>query len=45
MHCVAAFIGGVAAQEVIKVISGQFLQVENCTILNMATMSSVPFDA
>lgn len=45
IHCVAAFIGGVAAQEVIKVITGQFVPVDNCTIFNMANMTSVTFAA
>lgn len=44
-HCVAAFIGGIAAQEVIKLVTGQFVPLSDSLIFNMANMISVTFRA
>lgn len=44
-HCVAAFVGGMAAQEAIKVMTGQFVPIEDCLVFNMANMTSVTFSA
>lgn len=41
IHSVAAFIGGIAAQEVIKIITHQFVPLNNTFIYNAATSSSV----
>ena len=34
LHTVSAFMGGVAAQEVIKVVTGQFVPIDNTFIYN-----------
>lgn len=44
-HSVAAFIGGVAAQEVTKLATGQFVPLHDTLIVNMANMTSVTFRA
>lgn len=44
-HCVAAFIGGVAAQEIIKIVTGQFVPIADSIVFNMANMTSVTFEA
>lgn len=44
-HSVAAFIGGVAAQEVTKLATGQFSPLHDTLIVNMANMTSVSFRA
>lgn len=41
IHSVAAFVGGVAAQEVIKIITHQFVPLNNTLIYNAATSSTV----
>ena len=41
IHSVAAFMGGVAAQEVIKLITRQFVPVNNTYIYNAMKQSSV----
>ena len=41
IHAVAAFIGGVAAQEVIKVITHQFVPLNNTLIYNATTSTTV----
>ena len=41
LHSVAAFVGGVAAQEVIKLITRQFVPLNNTWIYNAATSTSV----
>jgi len=41
---VAALIGGVAAQEVIKVITGQFVPLNNTFIYNAIKQTSVSLD-
>lgn len=44
-HSVAAFIGGVAAQEVTKLATSQFSPLHDTLIINMANMTSVTFRA
>ena len=34
LHCTAAFIGGVAAQEIVKIITHQYIPLNNCYIFN-----------
>lgn len=41
VHAVAAFIGGVAAQEVIKLITHQFIPLNNTLIYNSITSTTV----
>ena len=41
VHSVAAFVGGVAAQEVIKIITHQFVPLNNTWIYNAATSSTL----
>ena len=41
LHSVAAFMGGVAAQEVIKLITRQFVPVNNTYVYNAMKQSSV----
>ena len=41
LHSVAAFMGGVGAQEVIKLITRQFVPVNNTYIYNAMKQSSV----
>lgn len=41
VHSVAAFIGGVASQEVIKVITRQYVPINNTYIYNAATSTSI----
>lgn len=41
MHSIAAFIGGVASQEVIKLITHQFVPFNNTFIYNAATSTSL----
>ena len=43
IHSVAAFVGGVAAQEIIKVITHQFVPLNNTWMYNAATSSSMTF--
>lgn len=43
VHSVAAFLGGVAAQEVVKIITHQFVPLNNTLIYNAATSSTVTF--
>jgi len=43
LHTVAAFMGGVAAQEVIKVVTGQFVPINNTFIYNAHTQTSATF--
>lgn len=42
---VAAFCGGVAAQEVIKIVTGQFVPVLDTVVFNMMSMTSITFRA
>lgn len=43
IHSVAAFVGGVAAQEIIKVLTHQFVPLNNTWIYNAATTSTMTF--
>ena len=43
LHSIAAFIGGAAAQEVIKIITHQFVPFSNTYIYNAITASSATF--
>ena len=43
IHSVAAFVGGVAAQEVIKIITRQFIPLNNTWIYNAAKSSTLTF--
>ena len=40
LHSVASFMGGVAAQEVIKVLTAQFVPINNTFIYNAAQQTS-----
>ena len=37
LHSVGSFLGGVVAQEVIKVVTGQYVPVDNLIIYNAVT--------
>ncbi|XP_060084500.1 NEDD8-activating enzyme E1 regulatory subunit-like isoform X2 [Ylistrum balloti] len=41
LHTIASFIGGAAAQEVIKVITGQFVPINNTYIYNAMKQTSI----
>ena len=43
LHPVAAFMGGSAAQEVIKIVTKQFIPFNNTFIYNAANASSATF--
>ncbi|KAI0565934.1 NEDD8-activating enzyme E1 regulatory subunit APP-BP1 [Gracilaria domingensis] len=43
LHNVAAFMGGIAAQEITKIITQQFIPLDNALIVNMAEQSSTSF--
>ena len=43
LHSVAAFLGGVVAQEVIKVVTGQYVPVDNLVIYNAVTSNVSSF--
>lgn len=45
MHNIAAFMGGVAAQEITKILTRQFVPVENTIVFNFAEQTSVMFEA
>lgn len=45
LHNVAALIGGVAAQEAIKIITRQFVPLDNTTVFNFSNMTSLSFSA
>ena len=40
LHSVASYMGGVAAQEVIKIVTGQYVPINNCYIFNGMKSSS-----
>ncbi|KAK6174690.1 hypothetical protein SNE40_017921 [Patella caerulea] len=44
LHTISAYIGGVAAQEAIKMITGQFLPINNTYIYNAMKQSSTTLD-
>ncbi|XP_074640964.1 NEDD8-activating enzyme E1 regulatory subunit-like isoform X2 [Tubulanus polymorphus] len=44
LHSVAAFIGGVAAQEVIKIVTEQFIPIKNTFIYNAMKQTSCTLD-
>ncbi len=43
LHSIAAFVGGAAAQEVIKIITHQFVPFSNTYIYNAITATSATF--
>ncbi|XP_055376297.1 nedd8-activating enzyme E1 regulatory subunit [Condylostylus longicornis] len=43
LHSVAAFLGGCAAQEIIKVITEQYKPIDNCFVYNGITTESATF--
>lgn len=43
LHSVAAFVGGCAAQEVIKIITGQYVPLDNTFLYNAMTATSATF--
>ena len=43
LHCTAAFIGGVAAQEVVKIITHQYIPLNNCYMFNGIASSGATF--
>lgn len=43
IHTVAAFIGGCAAQEVIKLVTGQYVPLNNTFVFNAMTTVSETF--
>lgn len=45
MHNVAAYMGGVAAQEAVKIVTRQFVPINNTLIVNFATQTSSTFAA
>ncbi|PXF47707.1 NEDD8-activating enzyme E1 regulatory subunit [Gracilariopsis chorda] len=45
LHNVAAFMGGIAAQEITKILTQQFVPLDNTLIVNMAEQSSITFAA
>ncbi|KAF6020001.1 NAE1 [Bugula neritina] len=44
IHSIAAFMGGVAAQEIIKLITGQYIPIQNTYIYNGCTQNSLVLD-
>lgn len=40
LHCVAAVVGGMAAQEAIKLITHQFVPLAGCLIYNAMSSTS-----
>lgn len=45
VHNVAALVGGVAAQEAVKLITRQFVPLNNTLVFNFSSMTSVSFSA
>jgi NEDD8-activating enzyme E1 regulatory subunit len=45
LHNVASFMGGVAAQEAVKIITRQFVPINNTMVVNFANMTSASFTA
>ena len=45
LHNVCAFMGGIAAQEVTKILTRQFMPLDNTLIVNFAQQTSVTFAA
>ncbi|CAN8070647.1 unnamed protein product [Agarophyton chilense] len=45
LHNVAAFMGGIAAQEITKIVTQQFVPLDNTLVVNMAEQSSTTFSA
>lgn len=45
LYNVAAFMGGIAAQEITKIVTGQFVPIDNTLIVNLALQTSVTFQA
>lgn len=45
LHNVCAFMGGVAAQEVTKILTKQFMPLDNTLVVNFAEQTSVSFAA
>jgi len=45
LHNIASFMGGVAAQEATKLLTRQFVPIENTLIVNFASQASVTFAA
>ena len=43
VHSIAAYIGGCAAQEVIKIITNQYVPINNTHIYSAITASSATF--
>jgi len=44
IHSIAAFMGGIAAQEIIKLITGQYKPIQNTYIYNGCTQNSLVLD-
>ena len=45
IHTVSAFLGGLAAQECIKLITGQYIPINNTTIYNAIQSRTLSFEA
>lgn len=43
LHCVAAVVGGIAAQEAIKLLTGQFIPLQGTLIYNAMAGTSAVF--
>ncbi len=43
LHSIAAFLGGCAAQEVIKLVTGQFIPFDNTFIYNGLNATTVTY--
>lgn len=44
LHCVAAIVGGIAAQEVIKLLTAQFVPLRGALIYNAMAGTSTVFE-
>lgn len=45
LHTVASYVGGVAAQEAVKIITRQFVPLNNTLMVNFANLTSASFQA
>lgn len=45
MHNVASYMGGIAAQEVVKILTKQFVPLNNTLIVNFSNLTSATFEA
>lgn len=44
IHSIASYMGGVAAQEIIKVLTGQYVPINNCYVYNALKSTSLTLE-